>query len=329
MAALQRWTFVLGVLVVVFGGCDSGKNAVDQGGSPSTGGERVRGTVGVSLLTLTNPFFKEISDAMSAEAAKHGYELIVVSGEMDPARQQNQVKDFLVKGVSAIVLTPCDSKSIGPVIQEANRAGIPVFTADIACMAPEAKVVAHVASDNYGGGLEAATAMIEALGGRGKVAIIDHPIVESAMMRTKAFETRIAEENKKPEIDIEIVGKWPGYGDRETSFRVAQDVLQAHPDLNGIFAVNDPSALGVVAALENAGKAGKVKVVGFDGQPEAKQAIKQGKIYASPVQSPGTIGTETMRLIVKYFEGEDVPAEKLIPTRLYRREDAMADPALP
>ncbi len=290
--------------------------------------ETAKGTIGLSVLTLTNPFFKVIADSMEAEAARNGYEVMVVSGELDAARQQNQVKDFIEKNVSAIVLTPCDSRSIGPVIQEANRAGIPVFTADIACLAPGAKVVTHVATDNYGGGLKAAEAMIEALGGKGKVAIVDHPAVESGMMRTKAFEAKIGEENKKPEIEIEIVAKLPGYGDREKSFKVAQDLLQAHPDLNGIFAVNDPSALGVRAALENAGKADQVKIIGFDGQPEGKQAIRDGKIYADPIQFPHKIGTETVRAIVRHFKGEEVKPEILIPTELYRREDALKDPTL-
>jgi ribose transport system substrate-binding protein len=101
---------------------------------------------------MTNPFFKVIADTMAEEAKKHGYRVIVVSGENQVATQQGQVKDFIVQKVSAIVLCPCDSKAIGPVIQEANKAGIPVFTADIACLAPGAKVVSHIASDNHGGG---------------------------------------------------------------------------------------------------------------------------------------------------------------------------------
>jgi ABC-type sugar transport system substrate-binding protein len=97
-----------------------------QGAAGSQPAAASRGVVGISVLTLTNPFFKEIADSFRDEAARQGYETLVVSGELDVARQQNQVKDFIVRKVAAIVLTPCDSKSIGPVIQEANRAGIPV-----------------------------------------------------------------------------------------------------------------------------------------------------------------------------------------------------------
>lgn len=289
---------------------------------------RVKGTIGLSVLTLTNPFFITIADSMKAEARKHGYRVIVTSGEFDVARQQNQVKDFIVKNVAAIVLCPCDSKAIGPAIQEANEAGIPVFTADIACLARGAKVVSHIATDNYGGGKLAAEAIVEALGGKGDVAIIDHPVVESVILRTKGFRKRLGELNKKPGVNIKIVAQLPGGGVRDKSFKTTQDIIQAHPDLAGIFAINDPSALGARAALEKAGKADQIVIVGFDGQPEGKRAIKKGEIYADPIQFPDQIAVKTVQTIVKYFEGEEVPPQILIPTALYRKADAEKDPTL-
>ena len=98
--------------------------------------------------------------------------------------------------------------------------------------------------------------------------------------------------------------------------------MQAHGDLSGIFAINDPSALGAVAAVEKAGKADQIKIIGFDGQSDGKKAIKEGKIYADPIQFPDQIGTKTMQTILSYFEGDRVPAEILIPTALYRKADA-------
>ena len=114
----------------------------------------------MSVLTLNNPFFKTIGDTITEELKAAGYETVVVAGEEDVAIQQRQVNDFLVSKAAAIVLCPCDSKAIGPVIQKANEAGVPVFTADIACLAPEAKVVSHIATDNLGGGRLAGEAMI-------------------------------------------------------------------------------------------------------------------------------------------------------------------------
>ncbi len=314
------------------------------------------GVIGVSLLTLTNPFFKVIGDNITTVAAKHGYETVVVSGDNDVAKQQNQIKDFIVKKVSAIVLSPCDSKSIGPAIQEANKAGIPVFTCDIKCLSPDAKVVTHVATDNYQGGKMAGDAMIEALGASGgKVVILDFKQAESSQLRVKGFKEVIDAHNEavksdskfggKPDSDksatdkpaaekttaggsIEIVAELPGGGQKEQGYKSTEDSLQSHADLAGIFAINDPCALGAVAAVEKAGKADKIKIIGFDGQIDGKQAIKAGKIYADPIQFPDQIGVKTMETILAYFDGEKVPAEFLIPTSLYRRADGEKDPGL-
>src|SRR5438874_2391252 len=173
MRRLFPWLGV--VALAIAGGCNSGTShptaatsAQGQGGTPPK-----RGTIGVSLLTLENPFFKVIGDHITAEGARHGYDTSVVSADRDPARQANQVKDFIVKGAVAIVLSPCESRAVVPVIQEANAAGIPVFTVDIPCREAGVKIACQIATDNLGGGREAGEAMIEALGeAGGKVAIL-------------------------------------------------------------------------------------------------------------------------------------------------------------
>jgi ribose transport system substrate-binding protein len=296
---------------------------------PSVPKVQAQGTIGVSLLTLDNPFFKVIGDHLTAEAAKHGYDTIVVSAEKDVAKQGNQVKDFIVRKCAAIVLSPCDSKSIIPVIQEANAAGIPVFTVDIPCNEPGVKIATQVATDNYGGGKAAARAMIEALGeAGGKVAILHFKQAESCILRVKGFREVIEEHNRTARAKVQIVTELEGGGAKDIGFKAAQDALQAHPDLRGIFAINDPSALGAYAALENAGRTGQVIIVGFDGQPEGKQAIKEGKIYADPIQFPDKMGVEVARAIVKHSKGEELPPQMLIPTSLYRKADAEKDPEL-
>lgn len=312
---------------------DSAVSAASSNPSPSGDASAsknplLKKQIGLSILTSSNPFFVEISDSVREAAAKAGYELISVSGDMDPNKQQNQVKDFIVQKVAAIILTPCDSRAVGTAIQEANQAGIPVFTADIASIATGAKVVTHVATDNYSGGRQAAIAMIEALGGKGKVAIVDFPQVESVMLRTKGFRDELEQQTKENGVSIEIVAALPGDGAKDKSYKATQDLLQSHPDLNGLFAINDPSALGCFAALENAGMVGKITIVGFDGQIDGKRAIRDGKIYADPIQFPQRIGQETVAAILKYLDGEDVQETILIPTELYRQADGQADSSL-
>jgi ribose transport system substrate-binding protein len=205
-----------------------------------------------------------------------------------------------------------------------------VFTADIACLSPSARLVCHIATDNYGGGKQAAHAMIEALGETGgKVVILDFKQAESCLLRVKGFKEVIAEHNAQgPRNRLEIVAELPGGGKKDIGYRAAEDALQAHADLAGIFAINDPSALGARAALEKAGKARQVKIIGFDGQPEGKKAIKNGLIYADPIQFPDKIGAMTVEAILRYFDGEAIPREQLIPTALYRQKDGQNDPLL-
>ena len=302
--------------------CDRDK---PQSATGASGGSTAKGTIGISVLTMGNPFFKEIADAVIDEAKKSNFEVVVVDGDRLASKQYSQVKEFIARKVDAIILTPCDSKAVGSAIKEANAAGIPVFTADIASTAPDAKVVTHVATDNYTGGREAARAMIKGLNNRGKVAIVDYPEVESVQMRTKGFRDELAAQ-KSP---IEIVASVNGRGSKEDGFKVTQDMLVAHRDLAGIFAINDPSGLGAYAAIEKAGLAGKIIIVAFDGQTEGKIAIRDGKIYADPIQFPDRIGRQTVQAIMKYLAGEKPQPEILIPTQLYYQADAKADASLP
>ncbi|RLS39335.1 MAG: sugar ABC transporter substrate-binding protein [Planctomycetota bacterium] len=284
--------------------------------------------VGVSLLTLDNPFFRVIGDTLTTELAKEGFQVLVVSADKDPARQSNQVQDFLQQGARAIVLSPCEAKAMVPAIQEANRKGVPVFTVDIPCREEGVKIVCQVATDNVGGGREAANGMIEVLGkAGGKVAILHFKQAESCRLRVQGFrEVIVAHNQANPGAQVEIVTELEGGAAKDLSFKATEDALQAQPGLRGIFAINDPSALGARAALEKAGKADSVVIVGFDGQPEGKKAIREGKIFADPIQFPDRLGREVATAIARHSRGEEVKPEILIPTRLYRQADAANDP---
>jgi ribose transport system substrate-binding protein len=327
---MRSTKLLLPLLTALLLGCTpAGNPSTDSAPSAQAPGAK-KGTIGVSVLTLENPFFRVIGDSLTAELKKAGYEATVVSGDFDPARQSQQVNDFITAQCAAIVLCPCNSMAVGATIERANATGIPVFTADIANLSSTGKVVSHIATDNLGGGRQAAEAMIEVLGeAGGKVVILDYKDAESCILRVRGFKEVIEKHNQgRTSGKVEIVAELPGDGKKDRGDRAAQDALQAHPDLAGIFAINDPSALGAIAALEKAGKLDQVKIVAFDGQPEGKQAIKDGKIYADPIQHPDQIGAKTAQTIIKYLNGEEVPAEQLIPTGLYKQEDALKDPDL-
>ncbi|MGB8852745.1 MAG: substrate-binding domain-containing protein [Pirellulales bacterium] len=301
----------------------------------SSGPQRpaARRVIGVSLLTLENPFFKVIGDAITAAGRHHGFETVVVSADKDIAKQAHQMQDFIVQGAAAIVLSPCDSRSVVPAIKEANGAGIPVFTVDIPCHEPGAEIISQVCTDNLGGGKEAAREMIAVLGATGgKLAILHLKQAESCRLRVQGFREVIDAHNADAKAAgrprFEIVTELEAGGAKDGGAKAMEDALQAHPDIAGVFAINDPSALGARAALEKAGKADQVTIIGFDGLPEGRQAIREGRIHADPIQFPDQMGTQVVEAIVTYSQGLDVPPEILIPTSLYRRADAETDPAL-
>ena len=245
------FTNILCLAALLLTGCEK----PEQTANTQTATHSSKGTIGVSLLTLDNPFFKTIGDSITAEGQKYDYTTMLVSGDKDVAKQGNQIKDFIVKKVSAIVLSPCDSKSIVPVIQEANAAGIPVFTVDVPCNEPGVKLVTQIATDNFGGGKEAGHAMIEALGeAGGKVAVLHFKQVESCQLRVRGFTEVINAHNASGKSKINVVAELESGGAKDAGFKATEDILQSNPDLRGIFAINDPAALGARAALEKAGK---------------------------------------------------------------------------
>jgi ribose transport system substrate-binding protein len=266
-------------------------------------------TIGVTLLTREHQFYRDLEAALVSEAQKFGYKVTVTAGEFDAGRQAAQIDDFISRKVDALVVAPCDSLAVGSSIAAANKAGIPVFTVDIANLSTQGKVVAHVASDNTEGGRQAGMLMAKALNGRGKVVIINHPGVTSVLDRVAGFREVIA---KYP--GISIIADVPAWGQRDRAMSVMEDMLLRVPDIAGVFGINDDSALGALAAIESAGKAGKVVIVGYDATPEAKEAIKAGKIYGDAIQYPARIGILAAQAINDYFSGKAVPA--LIPVEV-------------
>ncbi len=271
-------------------------------GRPGTEtGQAKRKVVGVTLLTATHAFYKALEAGLREEAAAKGLDLVVVACEMDPTKQASQIEDFVAQHVAAILAAPCDSNAIVPALAGAEKAGIPVFTADIA--AHGGKIVSHVASDNVQGGRLAAETLAGLMGGKGKVLIIDHPTVASVQDRVRGFEDGL-----KAYPDITIVAKLSADGQRAKATQVMEDMLQAHRDLKGVFGINDDSALGAAGVIEAAGRK-DIFVVGYDATDEAQAAIRKGgPLKADVIQYPQKIGRTAIDVIARHLAGETVPA---------------------
>jgi len=280
---------------------------------PAPGGTK---TIGVSIQNLEAQFYQDMESGMQAEASKYGYKIIFVDANRDSAKQQSQVEDFISKKVDAIVLTPYDSQAIGSAIAEANTANIPVFTADIANASNQGKVVAHIASNNVQGGMQAAKLICAAVKS-GNVAIIDEPEVTSVQDRVKGFKAGLAQNCPS----VTVVADVDAGGTREKANSDMGDILQSHKDLKGVFGINDDSALGAVTAIKAAGLS-HIAVVGYDASPEARTAIKKGDMYGDAIQHPAQIGAKTIDAIHNYFMGKKVPARVDIPVGTYTAANA-------
>lgn len=293
-------------LVLAGAGCGG------QGGAKTTADASARpgGTkrIGVTLLTKEQEFYRQLEGGLRQEATTKGFDLRVTSGDFDLARQQSEIDDFVVQRVDAIVVCPVDSKGIGPAIQRAEAAGIPVFTADI--RAYGVPVVAHVASDNQEGGRQAAAFMARAIGGHGTVGIIGQAETQTGWDRAHAFTAALAQYP-----GIRVVGELNGGGVRDRALKVAEDMLQAHPDLSGIFAINDEMALGALAAAQARGRTvANFTIVGYDADAEAVADIRGHTLLkADVVQHPAAIGIATIDAIARYFSHQPVDSLITIP----------------
>jgi len=272
--------------------------------------------IGVSLLTRDDEFYKSLEQGLKDEAARqkvdHG--LTIVSADKDLNKQINQVQNFIAQKVDAIVLCPVDSLGIATAVIAANQANIPVFTADIA--AKGGKIVAHIASDNVEGGRQDGEFLGKLLKGKGNVAILDLRTVTSVQDRVKGFRDALrAYPGIKIVADEDVDG-----AKRENAVPKATNVLTAHQDINAIFGINDPVALGTLSALQQLNRT-DVAVIGFDAVPEAQSRIAAGsQLKADAIQWPHVIGGATIDAVVKSLNGEPVPAIIPISTGIVTRD---------
>ncbi|MFD5570819.1 ABC transporter permease/substrate-binding protein [Streptomyces cadmiisoli] len=270
--------------------------------------------VGLSLSTLNNPFFVQIRSGAEAEAKKLGVDLTVTDAQNDASQQANQLQNFTSEGVSSIIVNPVDSDAAGPAVRSANKADIPVIGVDRGVN--KAQTAALVASDNVEGGELGAKALAEKLGGQGTIVILQGQAGTSASRERGAGFA----EGLKDYPGIKVVAKQPADFDRTKGLDVMTNLLQAHPDVDGVFAENDEMALGAIKALGS--KAGKsVQVVGFDGTPDGLTAVDNGTLFASVAQQPKELGRIAVDNALRAADGEKLSQLVKVPVKVVTKEN--------
>lgn len=263
-------------------------------------------TIGLAISTLNNPFFVDLRDGAQAAAQAANVRLVVADAQNDPARQLSDIENFIIQGVDLIIVNPTDSSAVVPAILQANTAGIPVITVDRG--AEDGEVVSHIASDNVAGGRMAGEYIVERLGGSGKVVeLVGIPGTSAARDRGQGFNEVI---DKHP--GIRVVARQDANFDRAQGLAVMENILQAQPEIDAVFAHNDEMALGALTAIEAAGR--KMILVGFDATADAVRAVEEGRMDATVAQQPVLMGELAVNTAIAYLRGE--PVEAFIPVPL-------------
>jgi ribose transport system substrate-binding protein len=253
----------------------------------------------------TSHFFWQSVHAGADTAAKEAGVEIMWKGpehESDSAAQINIVEDAINRRVDGIVLAPTHKDALVPIVERASRENIPVAIFDSGIGTEN--YVSYVATNNLQGGAVAAERLAAKLGGKGKVAILG---VKAGSVSTEQREQGFADTIKQKYPGIEIVAFLYGEADRARSLDRATDILTAHPELNGFFASNESSTVGVVQALKQKGLAGKVILVGFDSSPNLIDDLKAGAIDALVLQNPFKMGYESVKAMVAKLNGQTPP----------------------
>jgi ribose transport system substrate-binding protein len=267
-------------------------------------------SLGLVLSTLNNPFFVTLRDGAQQAADAADTKLIIVDAQDDSAKMTAGIEDLITKKVSAILINPTDSDAVVPAIQKANDSGIPVFTVDRG--ANGGTVVSHIASDNIAGGSMAAEFLCNAIGGQGNVVELQGVAGTSAARdRGQGFNDYMSASCQ----GVTIVAQQTANFNRDEGLTVFENILQAQPDIAGVFAHNDEMILGAIQAAEAANRTGIV-FVGFDAIDDAVQAVKDGKLAATVAQQPAEMGRLAVETALKSLNGEKVEASIPVPLTL-------------
>jgi ribose transport system substrate-binding protein len=281
--------------------------------------------IGLVMKAASNPFFARMEEGARLAADSLQIELLVgaITQETDINQQISIVENMIVQGIQVLLITPADSKSIINVLKSARDAGIRIINVDNRIDAETAqlaglKIDCYVGVNNEVGGKMAGDYLVQLMGGRGKVAMLEGIRgVDNAEARKRGF--LMAIENS----EIELVASQSANWAQDQGLDVFTNMLQANPEIKGLFCANDMMALGAIQAIEQAGKTGQIFVTSYDNLKAAQESILQGKLQATIEQHPEKMGFEGVVLAWELLNGKTIPEEKLIQLDLVTKEQLL------
>ncbi|WP_423189934.1 D-ribose ABC transporter substrate-binding protein [Alkalibacterium sp. f15] len=299
---MKKLIALFGASALFLGACGTtgleGNDTGDNGEEGIESVERDEMVVGLSLSTLNNPFFVSLQEGVETAAEAEGTDVRTVDAQDDTAKQLNDVNDLIQQGVDVLLINPVDSAAIEPAIESANSAGIPIITIDRSSEGGE--VVTLVASNNVEGGEMAAQRIIDLVGeGAVTVQLEGVPGASATRERGEGF-MNVAEDG------LDVVDSQTANFNRSEGLTVMENMLQSNSDVEAVFAQNDEMALGAIEAIEAAGLADDIIVIGFDGNDDALAAVEEGRLDATIAQQPDEMGRIAMETAYEYFEGGEI-----------------------
>ncbi len=263
--------------------------------------------IGACYMTMNNPYYEMVNDEIRAVVEENGDILITRNPALDADKQMEQIRELIDMGVSAIFVTPVDWMAICPVLEEAREKGILVIAVD-AGVYEEELANCTVVSDNYMAGVLCARHLMENADSA-RIVLLEHSTAESSLDRMAGFEDTL-------EGDYQIVARGECDGQLEVAMPVMEEIIASGVAFDTVFALNDPSAMGCMAAMEDAGILEGVRVYGVDGAPEAKAMIREGMMTATSAQFPSEVGRIAVENMYRLLEGEECEASVFVPVSL-------------
>jgi ribose transport system substrate-binding protein len=285
-------------------------------------------TIAYMTPALSIPFWKDVADGLQQQAEKVGnIKMINSDSRLSAETQLKNAQDLITAGVNCIVISPTDSASCPAVLELAKKSKVPVVICDIGTDSGD--YAAFVISDNYGGAKAAGKYMVDSMKKKGitggDVGVITISLArQNGRDRTQGFKDAL----QGTQLKVAKLLECKEYT-RAESMRYAQDIITAHPKLRGMFTEHDEANLGSLPAIDTSGKAAQIVNVGFDGSPEAVQAIKDGRLYAASMQQPVLMGRNALDAAVAVLAGKPVQKKVVVPTILVTKENvAQIEPQL-
>lgn len=270
--------------------------------------------IGMVLSTLNNPFFVNMKDGAEKEAEKLGYDLVVLDSQNDPAKERANVEDLVQLGVVALLINPTDSDAVVKTVEVANKSNIPVITLDR--QANGGKITSHIASDNIKGGEMAAEYVLDKFKDeKGPINVVEIqgiPGASATRDRGEGFHNIMDKNNKFNFVSIQAADF-----DRQKGLQVMENIIQANPNIQVVFAHNDEMALGAVKAIKASGI--NALVIGFDGNDDAKDSIDANEMTATIAQQPDLIGALGVELANKIYNGESIKDKIAADLKVYTK----------